>query len=123
MASYASLQRSVTGQILPPKSLFEFAKTEIPGIQLFWVTTIDIIENKHLLEQSFDKATTLPGSRSSHFLRPSLHLREILMLLLLGEEAVPVDILNFKYHDLKIENYVACTHEFDWYAGPFVRFK
>ena len=45
------------------------------------------------------------------------------MLLLLGEEAVPVDILNFMYHDLKIENYVACTHEFDWYAGPFVRFK
>ena len=101
MAAYASLQQSVTGQILPPKSLFEFAKTEIPGIQLFWVTTIDIIENKHLLEQSLDKATTLPESRSSHFLRPSLHLREILMLLVLGEEGVPVVILNFMYHDRK----------------------
>ena len=35
MAAYASLQRSVTGQILSPKSLFKFASSEIPGIQSF----------------------------------------------------------------------------------------
>ena len=28
-----------------------------------------------------------------------------------------------KKKDLKFENYVACTHEFDWYAGLSVRFK
>ena len=39
------------------------------------------------------------------------------MLFVLGEEAVPVKILNSLIHDLKIEDYVACTYEFDWYAG------
>ena len=32
IAAYVSLQRSVTGQILSPKSLFKFANSEIPGI-------------------------------------------------------------------------------------------
>ena len=39
------------------------------------------------------------------------------MSLVLGEEAVPVNILNSVIHDLKIEDYVACTYEFDWNAG------
>ena len=46
MAGYASLQRSVTGQLLLPKSLFKFAYSEIPVIQSFWVPTTEIIENK-----------------------------------------------------------------------------
>ena len=67
MAAYASLQQSVTGHILSPKSLFESANSEIPGIQSFWVPTTEIIENKHLLEKRFEKSSTLPGSRSNHF--------------------------------------------------------
>ena len=55
MTAYASLQRSVTGQI-SPKSIFEFANSEIPGIQSFWVPTTEIIENKHLLEKGLRKA-------------------------------------------------------------------
>ena len=117
MAAYASLQLSVTGQILPPKSLFEFANSEIPGIQSFWVPTTEITENKHLLEKRFEKSSTLPGSRSNHFFRPSSDSREILMLLVSGEEAVLVNISNFVIHDLKIGDYVACTYDFDWYAG------
>ena len=109
MAAYASLQRSVTGQILSPKSLFEFANSEIPGIQLFWAPTTEIIKSKHLLEKRFEKSSTLPGSRSNHFFRPSSDLREILMLLVSGEEAVLVNISNFVIHDLKIGDYVACT--------------
>ena len=35
MAAYASLQQPATGQILSPMSLFEFANSEIPGIQSF----------------------------------------------------------------------------------------
>ena len=91
MAAYANLQRSVTGQILSPKSLFEFAHSEIPGIQLFGVPTTEIIENKHLLEKRFEKSSTLTGSRSNHFFRPSSDSREILMSLVSGEEAVPVN--------------------------------
>ena len=117
MAAYASLQLSVTGQILPPKSLFEFANSEIPGIQSFWVPTTEIIENKHLLEKRFEKSSTLPGSRFNHFFRPSSDLREILMSLVSGEEAASVNISNFVIHDLKIGDYVACTYDFDWYAG------
>ena len=41
----------------------------------------------------------------------------MLLSLVLGEEAVPVNILNSVIHDLKIEDYVACTYEFDWYGG------
>ena len=101
MAAYASLQRFVTGQILSPESLFEFANSEIPGIQLFWVPTTEIIKSKHLLEKRFEKSSTLPGSRSNHFFRPPSDSREILMLLVSGEEAVPVNISNFVIHDLK----------------------
>ena len=39
------------------------------------------------------------------------------MLLVSGEEAVLVNISNFVIHDLKIGDYVACTYDFDWYAG------
>ena len=39
------------------------------------------------------------------------------MLLVSREETVPVNIPKFVIHDLKIGDYVACTHEFDWYAG------
>ena len=39
------------------------------------------------------------------------------MLLVLGEEAVPVNILNSVIYDLKTEDYIACAYEFDWYAG------
>ena len=61
MAAYTNLQRSVTGQILSPKSLFEFANSEIPGIQSFGIPTTEIIENKHLLEKRFEKSSTLTG--------------------------------------------------------------
>ena len=67
MAAYASLQRSVTGQIFSPKSLFKLANSEIPGMQLFWVPTTEIIENKHLLEKRLEISSTLPGSRCNHF--------------------------------------------------------
>ena len=117
MAAYASLQQSVTGQILSSKTLFEFANSEIQSIQSFWVSTTEIIENKHLLEKRFEKSSTLPGSRFNHFFRPSSDLREILMSLVSGEEAASVNISNFVIHDLKIGDYVACTYDFDWYAG------
>ena len=39
------------------------------------------------------------------------------MLLVSGEEAVSVHISNFVIHDLKTGDYVACTYDFDWYAG------
>ena len=39
------------------------------------------------------------------------------MLLVSGEEAVAVNISNSVIHDLNIGDYVACTYEFDWYAG------
>ena len=84
MAAYASLQQSVTGQILSPKSLFEFANSEIPGIQSFWVPTTEIIENKHLLEKRLEKSSTLPGSRSNHFFRPSSDSSEILNVACFG---------------------------------------
>ena len=72
-------------------SLDKFANSEIPGIQSFWVPTTEIIENKHLLEKRFEKSSTLTGSRSNHFFRPSSDSREILMSLVSGEEAVPVN--------------------------------
>ena len=109
MAAYASLQQSVTEQILSTESLFEFANSEIPGIQSFWDPTTQIIENKYLPEKRFEKSSTLPGSRSNHFFRPSSDLREILMSLVSGEDAAPVNISNFVIHDVKIGDYVACT--------------
>ena len=39
------------------------------------------------------------------------------MLVVSGEEAVPVNISNFVIHDLKIGDYVACSYDFDWYAA------
>ena len=42
------------------------------------------------------------------------------MLLVLGEEAVSINISNFVIHDLKVVDYVACTYDFDWYAGIII---
>ena len=52
------------------------------------------LENRHLLEKRLEKSSTLSGSRSNHVFRPSSDSREIQMLLVLDEEAVPINILN-----------------------------
>ena len=59
----------------------------------------------------------MPQTTRSDFFRPSSDSREILVLLVLGEEAVPVNISNSVIHNWKIGDYVACTYEFDWYVG------
>ena len=56
MAAYASLQQSVTGEILSPKSLLKFANSEIPDIESFWVSITEVLKNKHLLEKRLEKS-------------------------------------------------------------------
>ena len=56
MAAYASLQQSVTGEILSPKSLLKFANSEIPDIESFWVPITEVLKNKHLLEKRLEKS-------------------------------------------------------------------
>ena len=112
---------NLPGQILSPKSLVKFSNIWSTCIQLFWVPTTEIIENKHL-EERLEKSSTLPGSKSKNLFRPSTDSREFLVLLVSGEEAVLVKISNSLIHDLKIGDYVACTYEFDCYSGILYSF-
>ena len=74
----------------------------------------------NILKKGLRKSSTLPGSRSNHFFRPPSDSREIVILLVSGEEAVPVNILNFMIHNLKIGDCVAYNYELDFYAGTIL---
>lgn len=70
LAAKASLQRPVNDQILTPKQLYEWAKSNISALNVHYVSQEEYNEHSKLMEPRFIKAKTLKGTRKQHAIYP-----------------------------------------------------
>ena len=64
----ASLRATTTNHILPPYELFAWAKDNMKGVIMFYVTSDDITnhERRFDLQKCHERLRTIPGTRSYH---------------------------------------------------------
>ena len=70
LAARASLQRPYDKQILTPHQLFEFAQSEIKGINFYYATVFEYEQESSMLEHRFQLARTIPGTHRLHSFVP-----------------------------------------------------
>ena len=81
LVARASLQATTGNHILNAKELFSWAKANISGIEMLFVSTEEIEKCELVLEPRLDDAKTIAGTRSHHSFVPvssvSLQIRRI----------------------------------------------
>ena len=72
LVAKASLQATVTNQILTPQQMFAWADQNIAGIKYLYVSEKDIAKNfqDFDLEERYARCKTIPGTRSHHSFIP-----------------------------------------------------
>ena len=70
LAAKASLQRPYNDQIMTPRQLFDFGKENIEGIFFLYSSTEEWLNEKTLLKERFDTASTIPGTQKLHSFLP-----------------------------------------------------
>lgn len=70
LAARASLQRSFDHQIMAPHELFTWARDNIQGITVLWVSKKAVQQKSAQLAAWFRKATTVKGTRTYRYFRP-----------------------------------------------------
>ena len=70
LTTHASLQRPYSDQILDVPSMMIFCKTNIPGIEFFYISKERMEEVRLELKGRFALGQTIPGTRSYHFFKP-----------------------------------------------------
>lgn len=66
----ASLQHSLTGQILTATDLFEFCDKNVMGIKFLFVSKDEIDSARPSLDDRFRKGQTIAGTRENYQFRP-----------------------------------------------------
>ena len=116
-AANASLTAAVTNQILTSEQLFLWAKENINGVTIYYVTEEGIIsyERKYNLKVCYNGVQTVPGTRSYHCLMKRM-------------KRISSDTINdvHKFNDPKLlqnptiyqsRKYIACYYDKIWYVG------
>lgn len=70
LAARASLQKPYDQQIMTPRQLFEWACDNIPAVDFQYCSTKDYERERIFLEERFQKARTIPGTRKFHSFIP-----------------------------------------------------
>ena len=70
LAAKASLQRPYNDQIMTPRQLFDWAKSNIQNISFAYVTQEEYAAEEKLLEVRFSEAVTVPGTQQFHSFVP-----------------------------------------------------
>lgn len=70
LAAKASLQRPINDQILTPKQLYEWAKSNISALNVHYVSQGEYDEHAKLMDPRFIEAKTLKGTRKQHAIYP-----------------------------------------------------
>ena len=81
LVARASLQATTGNHILNAKELFSWAKVNISGIKMLFVSTVEIEKCEMVLKPCLDDAKTIAGTRNHHSFVPvssdSLQIRRI----------------------------------------------
>ena len=67
----ASLQATTTGFILNPSDLYQWCQQHIAGILFIWVSQEEIEAHGLVLNERFNSARKIPGTRENHSFVPS----------------------------------------------------
>ena len=121
-AANASLRAAVTNQILTSEQLFLWAKENINGVTMYYVTEEDIIshERKYDLKVRYNGVQTVPGICSYHCFIPD---GDSLIMKRISSDTIN-DV--HKFNDPKLlrnptiyqpGKYIACYYDKIWYIG------
>lgn len=70
LVTKASLQRPLKDQIVTPKQMYEWAKSNITGMNFHYVSQQEYDEHNKLMAPRFDTAKVLNGTRKQHAIYP-----------------------------------------------------
>ena len=65
-ATKASLKRPAHNQILTPLDMFNYCESDVTGIKFFYMSSTTIKENVILLQDRYNAAQTVKGTRQLH---------------------------------------------------------
>ena len=65
-ASKASLKRPAHNQILTPLDMFSYCESDVTGIKFFYMSSTTIKDNVILLQDKYNAAQTVKGTRQLH---------------------------------------------------------
>ena len=101
-ATKASLKRPAHNQILIPLDMFSYCESDVTGIKFFYMSSATIKENVILLQDRYNAAQTVKGTRQLHRFVPQ-----------------PQGTLKVQIEDntLQIGSFVACTYDEKWWLG------
>lgn len=119
LATRASLQRTVEGQILNAHDLFEFASKNIKGIQMFFTPSSEVAANEDFLEKRYGNSIPIVGTRENHFFKP-LDKRKILVKKVSISEksfTATVDSRTREVVNIIPEKFYAVIYDYKWWIG------
>ena len=123
LTARASLQRTLSDQILTAKQVFDYCKKEVQGVHVNFISADDMVPVRSMLDARFYNVCTLPGTRSFHQFVP---LSESVMAakrvsedqsysiefnLVLGKTNV------VKMSDPKVSDFVVCSYDEEYWIG------
>jgi hypothetical protein len=124
LTARASLQRTLSNQIITARQVFEYCKEEIKGIFVSFISIEQMDPVRSMLETRFSTVSTLPGTRSFHQFVP---LSETVMAtkrvsedesyaleynLVLGKK----NTIKFQ-SDPKVSDFVVCSYDEKYWIG------
>lgn len=121
LTTKASLQRPLAEQITSAAKMYDFCKDNIKAIKFFFVYAQDVNKVRNQLDKRFEKAKTLPGTRSMHHFTPLPNFRIGAKRLSSDEQysiVSGISVINFQDElQLHANCYIACVYDFFWYVG------
>ena len=120
IALRASFQRAIHNPILNPHQLYNFAKSEIPGITCFFIDKQQVDAVSKFLTCRYENARRFRGSRKNHQFIPNGD--NILMSRISGVNFPVSNLFEDSLASVNIEEVIpqkfyACCYENDWYFG------
>ena len=120
LAARVSLQRPLSGQILSSQALFDFCKSNIEGIQFFFLPKSILTTAKVELAKRINYGSTIPGTRSFHHFIPVSEnaigykrtSEDSLLAVVHHFSDIRSSAKNFKLYD-----FVACKYNSFWWIG------
>ena len=115
LARSASLQATVSGHIVTPNQLFDWANAHIPGVQFFYVES-NAVETLFLtvLANRFKDLKTVPGTRTHHCFRVS---NNELCMYRMSSDTLGITTKSAAPTIVRVGQYVAAMYDEDWYVG------
>ena len=127
LVTKASLKRPVHKQILTPMDMSSYCESDVTGIKFFYVSSTTIKENVILLQDRYNAAQTVKGTRQLHRFVPQ-PLGKLLVYNTSLQASPPTECIIAKSislsrvqiedSTLQIGSFVACTnYDEKWWLG------